>query len=183
MFQHVCLHQHRWGGRQGAGTECLVGVTEVSRCPKQGPCFGQHGWLCLAGTRHLRAAQDMSDAGSCRAGAGQAMHAWKPARGAISVHGCAGRALQVLIASLSPTNRGKLTLPCACSAQFCSTREYQEAAGAATPIATSRSPHHLLAGPKATCRDISGRNFPRARQHQGLHPHIANRQLSILPSE
>lgn len=124
-------------GRQAGrgGTEYLVGGDGGVRMPKTCSLLSQQGWLCLAGTRQLRAVQGISDAGSCRAQAGQATHAWQPAHGAISVHRRMGRALQAVIASLSPpggrkmTPSGLRTLPCRCSAHFCSTTEHPSSSG------------------------------------------------------
>lgn len=170
----------RWAG---TGDRVPGGGDRRVKVPKTRPLLSQRSRLCLAGMRLLGAAQGVSDAGSCRARAGQATHAWQPARGAISVHRRTGRALQAVIASLSPPGRRKMippglrALPCCCLAHFCSAREHLSSSGSwpsqcfspSSPIAAPRSPHHLVAGPKAACRNISHISFPRARQHWGSH--------------
>jgi len=182
------MHQHPWGGRQGGGTECLVGVTRMPGCPKPAPCFRSVAWLCFAGTRQLGAAQDVSNAGSCRACAGQATRAWQPARGAISVHKQMERALHLS----APGRRKKIpqglrTLPCHCSAHFCSTREHPSSSGSwpsqclslPSPSAAPRSLHHLAAGPK----HLEIQQSHHLLSLCGAAPYVANPQLSILPSE
>lgn len=184
-------------------TECLVGGDGAVRVPKTSSLLSQQGWLCLAGTRQLRAAQGVSNTGSCRAQAGQATHAWQPAHGAISVHRRMGRALQAVIASLSPPSGRKMTppglraLPCRGSAHFCSTTEHPNSSGSwpsqhlssHSPTAAPRFPHRLAAGPKAARRHQSQQLLPLHRaapslgSELGLTPRVANPQLSILPSE
>lgn len=139
------------------------------RVPQTSSLLSRCGRLHFAGTRQLGAAQGVSDAGSCRAGAGQAARAWQPAREAISVRGRAARALQVVIASLSPPGSrnmipaGLHALPCCCPDHFCSRNGPwpSQCLSTPSPIAAPKSPRPLAAGPKAACRDTS---FPSARQ-------------------
>lgn len=200
-LQHACLHQHRWGGRQGRGDRAPGGGGDRAvKVPKTRSLLSQRSQLCLAGMRLLEEAQGISDAGSCRARAGQATHAWQLAHGAISVHRRTGRALQAVIASFSLPGGRKMIPPgalCPPLPLLSSVLQHRGAPLAAagpgppsasappfpSPIAVPRSPHHLVAGPKAACRDMGHIGFLIARWHQGSHPTLQIPLLSILPSE
>lgn len=144
--------------------------------------------LCFAGTRLLGAAQGVSDAGSCRARAGQATHAWQPARGAISVHRRTGRALRAVIASFSPPGRRKIiplglrALPCHCLAHFCSGSWLSHCLSYTHPPAPQQ--HPSLGGRSLHSLQRRGSHqLSQSKAAVGLAPRATNPQFSILPSE